>query len=54
MLQLYKHMEKRSSELPEIIGLCDRTIIMYEGVVKGEVNWEEMTQEGIMSFASGL
>ena len=43
-----------SSEMPEIIGMCDRTIIMYEGVKKAEMQWEEMSQHAIMEFASGL
>lgn len=43
-----------SSELPEIIGMCDRTIIMHEGRVTGELSKEEMTQENIMKLASGL
>ena len=43
-----------SSEMPEVIGMCDRTIVMYEGVKQGELTWEEMTQEGIMHMASGI
>lgn len=43
-----------SSELPEIIGLCDRTIVMYEGEQKGEVYWEDMTQEKIMRLAADV
>lgn len=43
-----------SSELPEIIGMCDRTIVMHEGRVTGELSKEEMTQENIMKLASGL
>lgn len=43
-----------SSELSEIIGMCDRTIVMHEGRVTGELSKEEMTQENIMKLASGL
>lgn len=42
-----------SSELPEIIGTCDRTLVMHEGRITGEVNRSEMTQERIMEFAVG-
>ena len=43
-----------SSEMGEIIGMCDRTLVMYEGSIKGELNWEDMTQERIMRLASGI
>ena len=38
-----------SSELPEILGMCDRIYIMNEGKMVGEVNGEDATQELIMS-----
>ncbi len=37
-----------SSELPELLGMCDRIYIMNEGRMVGEVNKEEATQELIM------
>ena len=43
-----------SSEMPEVIGMCDRTIVMYEGAQQGELLWEDMTQERIMEYASGI
>jgi inositol transport system ATP-binding protein len=42
-----------SSELPEIIGMSDRVIIMHEGRKTGELSKVEMNQEKIMSFATG-
>lgn len=42
-----------SSELPEIIGMSDRVIVMHEGKLTGEVRKEEMTQELIMHYATG-
>lgn len=42
-----------SSELPEIIGVCDRTLVMAEGRITGEVEGDDLTQERIMSFAIG-
>jgi len=46
-----------SSELPEIIGVCKRVIVMREGVVMGEVGGEtgvEVTQQNIMKLATGV
>lgn len=38
-----------SSELPEILGMCDRVYVMNEGKIVGELAGEEATQELIMS-----
>ena len=38
-----------SSELPEILGMCDRIYVMNEGKIVGELSGEEATQEIIMS-----
>ncbi|AEV34956.1 Ribose import ATP-binding protein RbsA [Pseudovibrio sp. FO-BEG1] len=43
-----------SSELPELIGLCDRILVICEGELSGEVGPDEMTEERIMELASGL
>jgi ABC-type sugar transport system ATPase subunit len=40
-----------SSELNEIIGLCNRVIVMYEGRVTGELEGENIEQETIMAYA---
>ena len=42
-----------SSELPEILGMSDRVIIMHEGTVSGELSREEATQEKVMMLATG-
>jgi ABC-type sugar transport system ATPase subunit len=39
-----------SSELPEVLGMSDRIIVMHEGRVKGELSREEATQKRIMSI----
>ncbi|WP_144552583.1 multiple monosaccharide ABC transporter ATP-binding protein [Bacillus sp. X1(2014)] len=39
-----------SSELPEILGICDRVYVMNEGRITGEVSKEEATQERIMKY----
>ncbi|MBO7358183.1 MAG: sugar ABC transporter ATP-binding protein [Lachnospiraceae bacterium] len=38
-----------SSEMPEILGMCDRIYIMNEGKMVGELNASEASQEAIMS-----
>ncbi|CAK12466.1 putative ATP-binding component of ABC transporter [Rhizobium johnstonii 3841] len=43
-----------SSELPELLGLCDRVLVIHEGTVAGEVEGEAMTEEAIMRLASGI
>jgi D-xylose transport system ATP-binding protein len=42
-----------SSELPEIMGMSDRILVMHEGTVAGELKRTEATQEKIMLLASG-
>ncbi len=45
-----------SSELPEIIGTCDRVLVMREGRLVGEVggaNGAPITQENIMAYGAG-
>lgn len=41
-----------SSELPEIIGMCDRVIVMNEGRKAGELIGEEISEENIMRLAA--
>ena len=43
-----------SSELPEIIGLCDRTIVILNGTVAGQLSAHETTEESILRMASGM
>ena len=38
-----------SSELPEILGMCDRIYVMSEGKMVGELSGAEATQEIIMA-----
>ncbi len=38
-----------SSELPEVLGMCDRIYVMNEGRIVGELDREEASQEVIMS-----
>ncbi|MCC6441842.1 MAG: sugar ABC transporter ATP-binding protein [Armatimonadetes bacterium] len=42
-----------SSELPEILGMSDRILVMRQGRIAGELSREEATQEKIMRLATG-
>jgi inositol transport system ATP-binding protein len=42
-----------SSELPELIGMCDRIYVMAKGKITGMLTRGEFTQESIMAFATG-
>ncbi len=63
-LEIYKIIQKLadegvaviciSSELPEIVGLADRVLVMREGKVVGEIaDTSAISQEHIMEFATG-
>ncbi|QDY99726.1 sugar ABC transporter ATP-binding protein [Nitratireductor mangrovi] len=41
-----------SSELPELIGVCDRVLVVREGRITGEVSGADMTEDRIMYLAS--
>lgn len=42
-----------SSELPELIGMCDRIYVMNKGHITGELQRSEFCQERIMMYATG-
>lgn len=42
-----------SSELPEVLGLCDRILVMHEGAIAAEFQGDDATEELIMRAASG-
>ncbi|EOK5221387.1 sugar ABC transporter ATP-binding protein [Escherichia coli] len=41
-----------SSELPEVLGMCDRILVMRSGRITGELSAKEATQEKIMQYAT--
>jgi inositol transport system ATP-binding protein len=43
-----------SSELPEVLGMSDRVLVMHEGRVAGEFARKDATQENIMQAATGM
>lgn len=42
-----------SSELPEVLGMSDRIMVVREGVIRGIISREEANQENIMTLATG-
>jgi D-xylose transport system ATP-binding protein len=42
-----------SSELPEILGLSDRVLVLYEGRITGELRRQDATAEAVMACATG-
>ena len=43
-----------SSEMPELIGMSDRILIMRLGEVVGEIERKDFSQELILEYASGM
>jgi ribose transport system ATP-binding protein len=43
-----------SSELPEVLKMCDRIMVMHDGEITGELKREEANQEKVMALAMGL
>ena len=42
-----------SSELPEVIGVSDRVVVIHEGRMSGIIEKDEVSEENIMLLASG-
>jgi ABC-type sugar transport system ATPase subunit len=43
-----------SSDLPEILGMSDRILVMHQGRIAAEMSDKQMTQENVIRAASGL
>lgn len=43
-----------SSEIPELMGVCDRIVVMAEGKLSGELSRDQFSQENIMTLASDI
>jgi ABC-type sugar transport system ATPase subunit len=43
-----------SSELPELLGMCDRILVMHRGRIVGSLVRGEATQERVMALATGI
>ncbi len=42
-----------SSEMMELIGMCDRVLVMHDGSVRGELSKSELSEDSIMRLAVG-
>lgn len=42
-----------SSEMEEVIGMSDRALVMHEGRLTGELQRDDLTEEGVMQLATG-
>ena len=45
---------KISSDMPELIGMSDRIVVMYQGRIMGELEKKDFSQERILMLASGI
>lgn len=54
LVQQGKAVVMISSEIPELMGVCDRILVMCEGNLSGEVKRDEFSQERIMTLASAI
>lgn len=43
-----------SSDLPELIGMCDRLLVIHDGRISGEVTREQFDEKLILSYAAGI
>ena len=42
-----------SSEMEEILGMSDRTLVMHEGRITGELARSDLSEEAVMQLATG-
>ena len=49
---LHKKTNNQASELPELLGISDRIIVMREGVITGELKASEAGEESVMKLAT--
>ena len=43
-----------SSEMEELLGMSDRIVVLHEGVVAGELQKNEFSQDRVLELASGM
>ena len=43
-----------SSEMEEVLRMSDRALVLHEGRLTGELTREQLTEEAVMSLATGL
>ena len=42
-----------SSDMPEILGMCDRILVLYEGILVASLPQAEATMEKVLAYANG-
>ena len=52
LVKMGKSIIMISSEMPELLRMCDRVVVMCEGAVTGELDIAQATQEKIMTLAT--
>ena len=50
--QLVDDFQER--ELPELVGMCNRVLVLYEGRIGRELKGAEITEENLVAAALGL
>jgi ribose transport system ATP-binding protein len=48
-----KYLLMVSSDMPELIAMCDRVVVMRQGQVVGEIGRERLCEESILSYSIG-
>ena len=48
-----KYILMISSDMPELIAMCDRVIIMRQGRITGELNRKQISEENILTYSIG-
>jgi ribose transport system ATP-binding protein len=48
-----KYILMVSSDMPELIAMCDRVVVMRQGHVVGEIGREQLSEESILSYSIG-
>ncbi len=43
-----------SSDLPELIGMCDRILVIHNGMISGEIDHRDFSEERIMAYSAGI
>jgi rhamnose transport system ATP-binding protein len=43
-----------SSELPEVLGMADRVLVLHEGRITAELSRAEATEDSVMRAATGV
>ncbi|MEG1515924.1 MAG: sugar ABC transporter ATP-binding protein [Clostridia bacterium] len=54
LVKMGKSLIMISSEMPELIGMSDRILVMHQGELMGELRSDEVSQESILKMASGI